>query len=375
MRTFGTQGPVNPEANYVVGRDEELADFIDRVKEGKYIVLFAPRQTGKTTFFRSAMDTLTAKEYFPIQLNFEAYVDLTPAAFYSYLHMDVCRAIESAFQRRGSAPSEDLKRFLTNVEVTDHVSMRNFFQRLAGFLTHRDNKQKVVLIIDEFDAIPPEAVRGFLHSLRYIYLDDSKPRCPYSVGIVGVKNITQLNYDRSISPFNIQDEFHLPNFTLAQVHELLEQYTDEVGQAFVPEVITAIHKQTAGQPFLVNRCAQILTEELDIPKTEPITMAHFSKAHTQLLEEGNTNIRHLLTNIRKDHRFESLLIRIMSYKIGLPFNIDNEIMNELVAYGVIVKGTNRMCEIANPIYQHHIQQNIKPLPSKSPARTPDTLPD
>ena len=145
-----------------------------------------------------------------------------------------------------------------------------------------------------------------------------------------------------------------------------------MGQAFTPEVIASIHKQTAGQPFLVNRCAQILTEEMNIPKNETITMVHFSKAHTQLLEERNTNIEHLLTNIRRDRRFESLLIRIMSCKIGLPFNIDNEIMNELVTYGVIVKGTNRMYEIANPIYQHHIQQNIKPLPSKPPARTLDT---
>ena len=86
--------------------------------------------------------------------------------------------------------------------------MRNFFHQLPRFLTHPDNGQKIVLIIDEFDAIPPDAVRGFLHSLRYIYLDNSRVRCPYSVGIVGVKNITQLNYDRSISPFNIQDEFH-----------------------------------------------------------------------------------------------------------------------------------------------------------------------
>ena len=153
-------------------------------------------------------------------------------------------------------------------------------------MPYHSNSQRVVLIIDEFDAIPPDAVRGFLHSLRYIYLDQSSPRCPYSVGIVGVKNITQLNYDRSISPFNIQDEFHLPNFTLAQVRELLEQYTNEVGQAFASEVIDSIYQQTAGQPFLVNRCAQILTEEMDIPKNEPITMVHFSKAHTQLLEEG-----------------------------------------------------------------------------------------
>ena len=329
MRTFGTQGPVTPEVNYVVSRYKELSDFINRVKSGKYIVLFAPRQTGKTTFFRAAMDALTTKEYFPIQLNFEAYVDLTPADFYNYLYMDVCRAIESVFQRRGSTYPQALQRFLTNIEMTDHVSMRNFFQRLTGFLTHRDNGQKVVLTIDEFDAIPPDAVRGFLHSLRYIYLDTSGARCPYSVGIVGVKNITQLNYDRSISPFNIQDEFHLPNFTLAQVQELFDQYTNEVGQPFTPEVIASIHKQTAGQPFLVNRCAQILTEELDVPKTEPITMVHFSKAHTQLLEEGNTNISHLLTNIRRNRRFESLLMRISSYERGLRFNPDDEIMTEL----------------------------------------------
>ena len=77
----------------------------------------------------------------------------------------------------------------------------------------------------------------------------------------------------------------------------------KVGQAFAPEVIEAIHRQTAGQPVLVNRFAQILTEELDIPKTESITMTHFSEAHTELLHDPNTNIEHLTTNIRKNPRF------------------------------------------------------------------------
>ena len=361
MRTFGTQGPVNPKENYVVSRTEEIVDFIDRVQKGKYIVLFAPRQTGKTTLFRSAMETLASQDYFPIQLNFEAYIDLTPTAFYGYLFKDICEKIEHVLQKHGSTPSETLRQFLGNTDVTDHLSMRDFFQQLAGFLTHSGNQQRVVLIIDEFDAIPPDAVRGFLHTLRYIYLEESEVRCPYSVGIVGVKNITQLNYDRSISPFNIQDEFHLPNFTLTQVQELLEQYTEEVGQAFAPEVITAIHKQTAGQPFLVNRCAQILTEELDVPKNETITTAHFSKAHAQLLEEGNTNIRHLLTNIRRDRRFERLLMRIASYERGLRFNPDDEIIDELTMYGVVAKGADGMCEIVNPIYQHRILQAFKPL--------------
>ena len=83
MRTFGTHGPVNPKDNYIVTRSQETDDFIRRIKNGKYIVIFAPRQTGKTTFFQQALDTLTTQEhnYFPIQLNVETYEDLTRLRF------------------------------------------------------------------------------------------------------------------------------------------------------------------------------------------------------------------------------------------------------------------------------------------------------
>ena len=115
MRWFETRGPVYPEDNYVVARADELADFVKRIERGRYIVLFAPRQTGKTTLFRNALTTLEDERdtYFPIHLN-------------------------------------------------------------------------------------------------------------------------------------IQDEFKLSNFTPEQVHELLSQYTDEVGQPFTPETIAAIHKQADG---------------------------------------------------------------------------------------------------------------------------------
>ena len=234
--------------------------------------------------------------------------------------------------------------------------MREFFEDLGDLL----EDQRFVMIIDEFDSIPRDAIRGFLHSLRQIYLS-GRNRCPHSIGIVGVKNITQLNYDRSISPFNIQDEFKLPNFTLEQVQELFSQYTDEVGQPFTPETVAAVHKQTAGQPVLVNRFAQILTEELDIPKSEPIAMEHFSKAHIQLLREGHTNIDHLIANIHKDRQFEALLMKIASYDEGVRFSLYNEHINELATYGVIAEGADGMCEIINPIYHYCIIDAFKPI--------------
>jgi hypothetical protein len=235
--------------------------------------------------------------------------------------------------------------------------MRGFFEQLAGHLKN----QRIVVIIDEFDGIPQAAVSDFLYSLRRIYLSLTQNRCPYSVGIVGVKSITQLNYDRSISPFNIQDEFRLPNFTAAQVRGLLQQYTNEVGQAFATEVIESIHKQTAGQPFLVNRMAQILTSEMDIPKTETITQAHFDEAHKQILHEDNVNLSHLVTNIRRTPRFEPLLMQVCSYEKGVLFNLRQEVISELATYGVLKRGADGMCEIANPIYHYCIVQAFQPL--------------
>ena len=316
MRRFGTQGPVNPQDNYVVARSEELADFINRVKQGRYIVLFAPRQTGKTTFFQDALKVLAAegKDYFPIQLNFEEYEYITPIEFYHSLCREICKEIQKVFRVRGEQLSSELNNFLANAQMTNHLSMREFFEQF----TLLAENQRVVLIIDEFDGIPRDALNGFLRSLRRIYLTGREGRTPYSVGIVGVKNITQLNYDRSISPFNIQDEFTLPNFSIEQVRELLAQYTDEVGQQFAPKVVETIHKQTAGQPFLVNRFAQILTEELNISKTETIQMSHFSQAHERLIEERNTNISHLITNVRRDPRFEKMLMRIAFYQVVVP---------------------------------------------------------
>ena len=359
MRQFWTQGPVNAKEHYVVSRSEELADYIDRVKQGRYIVLFAPRQTGKTTFFQNAIDALEeeADTYFPIQLDFEEYVDISLVRFYPHLCKRLCQQIVDIFQRREQPVSVALNDFLEHAEVTDHLSMGDFFEDLRILL----QDQRLVLIIDEFDGIPQPATSGFLHTLRRIYLSRTNPRCPYSVSIIGVKSITQLDYALSISPFNIQDEFTLPNFTAEQVHELIVQYTDEVGQPFAPEVIEILHKQTAGQPFLVNRLAQILTTELGIPKSETIQMHHFLQAYTHLIEERNTNVEHLITNIRRDPRFEKMLMRIAFYGSRINFSLHNETVSQLATYGILTKGQDGLCKILNPVYLHCIIQALKPL--------------
>ncbi len=359
MKSFGTFGPVFPDKNYVVSRHDERIDFIHRVKQGRYIVLFAPRQTGKTTFFRNAIAALQKEntDYLPIQLNFEGYADIETDTFYHSLGKELCKQIKHIIQKRIDMPINEITELLNSVNITNQVSMREFLEEL-GEITENFH---FVIVIDEFDGIPPDALRGFLHSLRHIYLSHLEHRCPYSVGIVGVKNITQLNYDRSISPFNIQDEFKLSNFTLEQVQELFAQYTDEVGQEIDTSVIEAIHKHTAGQPFLVNRFGQILTEEINIPNSEIVQMNHFNVAYKQLLKESNTNISHLAGNLRKNPRLERFLMRIALNGENRRFNLDNEIISELATYGIITEDGNGLCAVHNSIYLQRVIQLFQPL--------------
>lgn len=359
MKQFGTWGPVNSNDNYVVSRRDKLTDYINRIKLGRYIVLFAPRQTGKTTFFQNAIDILEDEwdEFFPIQLNFEVYSDVSIQAFYKDLWKEICKEIKYVFDKRDIPLTPELTELLEEYDITDHFSMQECFEHLARSLI----PQRVVMVIDEFDGIPTAAAKEFLHTLRRIYLSRSGPRCPYSLSIVGVKNVTQLNYDRSISPFNIQDEFTLPNFTLEQVNELIQQYTEETGQHFNAEVNEILYQQTAGQPFLVNRISQILTQELNIPKNNSIQMEHFTQAHTRLISERNTNIDHLVTNIRRDHRYQEMLMHIAFNENSIEFSLHNQTISELATCGVITKGQDGMCHILNPIYLHCIIQTLKPL--------------
>ena len=82
-------------------------------------------------------------------MNFELYVDYPAPDFYVSFYKRLCEQIEWVFERRGTAPSKALNQFLDNTEVTDQVTMVEFFKQLIRFLPDHGNFPKVVLIIDE----------------------------------------------------------------------------------------------------------------------------------------------------------------------------------------------------------------------------------
>jgi len=162
-RTFETRGPVDPERNYVVPRTAEIADLVQRIKNGRYIVLSAPRQTGKTTFFRWALSALVASDdnYFPIQLNFSTFSRASVSVLITQLQRRLSKAIRREWGRRGATIEVELEQFLSHYPLKDHYSFQQLMEELAAHLEYR----RVAIIIDEFDGIPQAALNDFLQTL------------------------------------------------------------------------------------------------------------------------------------------------------------------------------------------------------------------
>lgn len=285
MRYFNTHGPVNENEHYVVSRKELVTDLVAQISQGKYFTIFAPRQMGKTTLLRSLRDLLQEQpEFIPVTLSFQRFEDWAVDEFMAEFGRLLARRIMTGVRNK----------FPTEVDAVMAVAASHPPQSFAGFWIFFDELHeqipdaKVVLIVDEFDGTPTEALSPLLQTWRDMYLDSEPPRSLHSVVLIGIQNVATLNLGRS-SPFNIANQLALPNFTRKQVHELLRQYTDETGQSFGPGVIDEIYRLATGNPFLVNRLAAILTEDIATDRLQPIDDAALNAARQKLIVETNYN--------------------------------------------------------------------------------------
>ncbi|MCD4805718.1 MAG: AAA-like domain-containing protein [Desulfobacterales bacterium] len=133
-------------------------------------------------------------------------------------------------------------------------------------------------------------MENFLTTLRELYQRYKKQtaKALYSVGLIGIRNITRLIVG-GVSPFNIADQIKLPPFTLKNVRDLYAQYTEETNQPFTEKAVKKVFNKTAGQPWLVNRLGTILTVDIKPETTDPITEEDVEKAIDILLYEENSH--------------------------------------------------------------------------------------
>lgn len=353
MREFNTLGPVYADRHYHVNRLAVKAELRNRIDKGRYLTLNASRQTGKTTLFREVIEELEASgDYFGILLDFEALADFDKAHFYEELAYALARWREL---NQPTAP-----------EPTPMRHHGDFLRWLRACV--RLFSKKGVLIIDEFDSIATDIMEPMLSLFRGMYLEKHEPRSDslHSMILVGVRNLPSL-LGGTQSPFNIADQFTVPYFSAAEVAALLGEHTAESGQAFEAAVIAGVVTETEGQPFLVNRLGQILTQDVVPERSRRITEADFTYALARLISENNS---HFYSMVSKATPHRQRLLPMLLYNQSRTDFLDDA-TQELIMYGVLRvvedENTLRYARLGNPIYRKMLLLRFAASPEPLPV--------
>jgi hypothetical protein len=307
----------------------------EKVRKGRYFTLFAPRQAGKTTFFKLLLSELE-KDFTTVWISFENLKTAEKVEFYQALN-------------------HKLQREFKKYQIQSEICIKNAIS-LEYFFEKNKESKPLVLVIDEFEGIPDPVLSELMHTFRQIY-HQKEYYSLHSLCLVGVSTIAELVVS-SASPFNIAEELQLPYFTETEVRSLIEQYVTESGQAFEDAVIKRIYENTYGQPGLVCALCSYLVEKLATDRHFPVTIEHYLRAQLHFLTERfDKNIINIVQKAREKRAF---MLKLLFDDEPVPFSIHNPNMAWLYANGVIDKG-NGNTDILVPLYKKALITAFRPL--------------
>lgn len=343
MRYFNTSGPNFPEQHYTLYREDLLQTGLNLVEGDRYFTIWAPRQTGKSTYFMQLKKKLQSKGYRVAQINFENFQKSTFETFSQILRYAFAEA---------------------NIELPEKLTS---FADLSNFIHYELTEFKMVFILDEIEGINTELFGQFLHTIRNLY-HSRQEHCLKSVILVGVSNIVGVAEDNA-SPFNIADNLNVPYFTDTETVELLQQHEQETGQHFEPRVIQKISDITANQPGLVNGFAyQLVARNAGKPI---IDYQDYLKVEDWYLTEAiDKNFANILKQARAFRPFiESLLFT----DTEIPFRIDREAIKVLHTNGLIRKDKSGNVEFWVPYYKKRLHDVFYPYTNGEKERISGTI--
>lgn len=350
-RFFNTTGPCYPERHYFLAPQTRLRkSSLERyIRDQMYWVLHAPRQTGKTTFLQTWMREINA----------------SGEAIACYVSVERCQGIpevEKALPGVCEAICDYAAKMLPKEFVPAISKEISPFGALADLMTRWAElcaPKPLVVLFDEVDTLEGPAMISFLRQLRGGFASRGIGKFPVSVALVGMRDLRDyLVHSKDGvpanpgSPFNIkQDSATLANFSREDVIALLGQHTAESGQAFEPEAVEALWYWTQGQPYLVNKLADVCVEELTRrDPSKPINAEMILQAKEILIQARTTHLDALAERLKSPEVkkvVENLLVGDPSVLMGRN-DPEVELTMDL---GLVAWSPEQGLHIANPLYR------------------------
>ena len=361
-RFFNTSGPVVPAKHYSIPPLErfDLDEILRLIRDERYFVLHAPRQTGKTSALLALRDLLNAGgEYRCVYANVETG---------QTARGDVARGMKAVLHELrvrtridfADGALEDLVRGALEDAGADGA-LREVLVRWSSA-----DAKPLVLLLDEIDALVGDTLISVLRQLRAGY--DQRPSAfPQSVILCGIRDVRDYRIHSEStgeiiaggSAFNVKAKsLRLGDFEEADVTVLLGQHTEETGQEFTEGALEAVWRQSRGQPWLVNALAYQACFENKAARDRSRTIdgEAIMEAREELILSRQTHLHQLADKLREE-RVRRVVAPILSGEAsgGADRASPNDVEYARDLGLLTRRGTAR---IANPIYREVIPREL-----------------
>ena len=358
MRFFNTEGPVRPDKHYAIQPLDRVNvdEFLSLIRAERYLVLHAPRQTGKTSALIALRDLLNrgeAGDFRCVHTNVEVG---------QVARDDTARGIRAILSRlamRARLLGDDFP----------HESWRAALEAsgpddaLGDLLSNwcLANPTPLVLLVDEIDSLVGDTLLSVLRQLRAGY--EQRPEgFPQSVVLCGVRDVRDYRIRSSAgeviaggSPFNVAAKsLRMGDFTEAETRALMAQHTEETGQQFSEKAEEAVWAQTRGQPWLVNAlCAgACFDNKAGRDRSRTIEADDVYAAREELILSRRTHLDQLAHKLEEE-RVRRVVEPILSGGEAQHDGRDLEYLRDL---GLIAPDSPP--RMANPIYAEVIPREL-----------------
>ena len=333
-----------------------LEPIHELLEQGKYFVLHAPRQTGKTTALRALAKELCAKGYRVV------YANIEPA---QTARNDVRSGIETVLgciAREGAIVSGEL--FLEK-HYQDLKKSINHNELLAVALSQwsqADPERPAILFLDEIDSLVGDTLVSVLRQLRSGY--PNRPAAfPQAVILCGVRDVKDYRIQTKEgevitggSCFNIKARsLRIGDFTRENMETLYAQHTAATGQMFTDTALDLAWGYTQGQPWLINALGQecCFEDAGVLDRSRPIDRVAMQLAKERLVLSRATHLDQLADKLQEP-RVYRVIEPIIEGRFGDLAIDDLEYCKDL---GLVRRDAEGL-SIANAIYREVIPREL-----------------
>ncbi len=361
MRFFNTAGPVNSEKHYKISPLErfDLNEILSLIDQGKYFVLHAPRQTGKTSCLLALTEHINRTgDYKALYFNAESAQGARE---------DVKRGIRAIMNEIAQRAELFLNDHFVEDKWKDILDKSGEDAALNEILTRWSaaNPEMLVILIDEIDSLMGDTLISVLRQLRAGYDKRTAKLFPHSIILCGVRDVRDYRIHSSKektiitggSAFNIKAKsLRLDDFTKQEIKLLYLEHTKETGQTFTDDAVNLAWNLTEGQPWLVNALGYEVCFEMreNRDRNKTITAEMIAQAKENLIQRRDTHIDQLADKLQEE-RVRRVIEPILAGG-DEPEKIPTDDIRYARDLGLI--RTDGQIRIANRIYREVIPREL-----------------